>query len=471
VEQATGPGYHFAMLLRRHGDFIGGVDLPDEKRETLAEPVRSCTLPESLRIPLTLTSAAPAEVVVTTGQSVEAGAVLARGGDDNVDVFAPVAGVVSSADASADVAGAWGLITVPAIELSDLQPPSPPPRSADDDALSGEPADLRRQIAAGQLTCFRRPMQPVAQWLLHAQEGGRALLIANVMENQPYVTADHRILTENGQDVLRGLALLARAIEADKVVLAVDQRRTDDYRHVVPLARRYNVQLVALPHKYPIGVEEVLLKVLTGIEAPVGRGPTAVGASMIDAATCLAVCRWIHGGYRAGQRVVTVAGEQIVKPANYLVPFGTPCEHLAGLTARSLIHNGPMVALPCTPNTVVTPATDAVLALAVAEPARPTPCIRCGWCSDHCPARLNVAELNDAFELVDLPAAHRADALACMGCGICSYVCPARLPLTERAQALRRALTELAPDDPPHDHANMSPPSRGVFGRLFRRHA
>ncbi len=58
-----------------------------------------------------------------------------------------------------------------------------------------------------------------------------------------------------------------------------------------------------------------------------------------------------------------------------------------------------MVGLRCLPTAVVTPATDALLAIDEAPPAVPTPCIRCGWCTDHCPARLNVAILNDDFEL------------------------------------------------------------------------
>jgi electron transport complex protein RnfC len=69
--------------------------------------------------------------------------------------------------------------------------------------------------------------------------------------------------------------------------------------------------------------------------------------------------------------------------------------------------------------------------------------VRCGWCTDHCPARLNVAALNDAFELGDIAFADRAGALACVECGLCSYVCPARLPLSQRVRRLKRNLFQL----------------------------
>ncbi|MCK5557491.1 MAG: 4Fe-4S dicluster domain-containing protein, partial [Candidatus Hydrogenedentes bacterium] len=67
-------------------------------------------------------------------------------------------------------------------------------------------------------------------------------------------------------------------------------------------------------------------------------------------------------------------------------------------------------------------------------------CIRCGWCRDHCPARLNVAVLNDLYELGQIESADKAGALACVECGVCSYICPARLPLAERLRQLKRTV-------------------------------
>ena len=162
----------------------------------------------------------------------------------------------------------------------------------------------------------------------------------------------------------------------------------------------------------------------------------------MDVHACLAVARWLRNEDRVLQRVVTVSGAQIIKPANLLAPIGMRCSELTGMTARSLTHNGPMVGLACTTNAVVTQATDAVLAIGLSDLATPYTCIRCGWCGDHCPSHLNVAALNDAHELVDVAWARRMGATACIGCGICSYVCPSRLPLAERAKALHQAVAE-----------------------------
>jgi electron transport complex protein RnfC len=143
-------------------------------------------------------------------------------------------------------------------------------------------------------------------------------------------------------------------------------------------------------------------------------------------------------------RVVTVAGPRVPRPANLLVPFGADAaEVLAAVGAPEeppQVHGPAMTGRLLAPGAVVSWQTSALLGLAPVEGGPPTPCIRCGWCTDNCPARLNVAGLNDDFELGRADRAARHGAMACVGCGICSYVCPARLPLAERLRLLQQAI-------------------------------
>lgn len=257
------------------------------------------------------------------------------------------------------------------------------------------------------------------------------------MEDQPYVSADHRLLVEYGRGALQGLTTLARAIGADHVLLAADQRHTEHYRSLD--RREPEIARYALPHKYPIGADAVLVKVLTRREMPPGGTTMDVGAAVIDLATCLAIYRVLAMGQVPLGRVVTIGGERAPRPANCWAPVGMPCRELLP-DDTPLLHGGPMNGLQCRPDSVVTFATDALLAVDAAPESIPTPCIRCGWCTDHCPARLNVAALNDAFELGLLQRAQRLGAQACMDCGVCSYICPARLPLSQRVRQLKGSL-------------------------------
>jgi electron transport complex protein RnfC len=192
-----------------------------------------------------------------------------------------------------------------------------------------------------------------------------------------------------------------------------------------------------------MGADAVLVKVLARREVPPGGGPQDVGVAVIDAATCFAAYRWAACGQRQTARVVTVGGERADRSGNFWLPFGVSCELTDGKASTPVIHGGPMIGMECEPNCVIGPATDAVLAIDADVPATPSPCIRCGWCTDHCPARLNVAALNDNFELGRIRRSQKALAMACVECGCCSYVCPARLPLSQRVRQLKQAITSV----------------------------
>jgi electron transport complex protein RnfC len=348
---------------------------------------------------------------------------------------------VCEAETLSPAGGAAG----PAIEI---QPDGPGDGIA---AAAREPEDgdwrragaeeLLRRLAGGGLVAARRFPEPLERWARRARDKGCRLLIANGVENQPFVTADHRLLAEQGEQVVRGLAILASATGARKAVLAVDRRRTGEYRALESAALAWGVPTVAVHPIYPIGNDTILVKVLARREVPLGGESLDAGAAVTDASTCFAAYRWVARGVPFTGRVVTVAGPAAARAGNWFVPLGTPCGPLAGAAPEAwLLHGGPMSGRLCGEATVVSACTDAVLAVGPVEPAVAAPCIRCGWCTDHCPARLNVSALNDLYELAEIPRAERLGALGCVECGVCTYICPARLPLSQRVKQLKRMI-------------------------------
>lgn len=429
------------MIFGRYGTFAGGIDLPDEKHRTLERPIAKVPVePRRLLVPLA-PSGAPAEPCVEVGEHVTAGEIIGRrSGPRSQNVYAPLAGKVGGFT-TARVADRDEYAESPAIELVKLSSPrSIAPLSPIFDFRSADPEQIRRRIHSGGLsTCRRRP-QPLPLWIDRARENRCKTLIANGMESEPYVTSDHRLLLEHGTEVVRGLAMLATAIEAGEIILAVDQRRIDDYRELVGPARLFGIRLIAMTHKYPTGADPMLAKVLLRREVPLGGTVMDLQAAMIDPAACFAAYRWVVCEKPPLGRVVTVSGEHAGKWGNYWVPYGMLCEELLENLEGTHMHGGPMTGLRLEPNVVVGPTTDAILSLNAPAPPPPGPCIRCGWCTDHCPARLNVAALNDLFEMGDVETAWRNGTLACVHCGVCTYVCPARLPLAQRVQELKRAI-------------------------------
>lgn len=392
-----------------------------------------------LLVPLNL-CCGQAHLLVEPGQRVHAGQRLAHA-DDGHAVFSPaqaaVAGIGTAWLAQLDNFG-----PTPAARLVLHEPAECPLEHAAPEVFDWRKAnadELRARLDEGGLTTFRMQVVSLRRWLTDTRNARARWLILNAAASQPHLWANHRLLTEHGDEVMHGLAILGRCTGAGEMMLAVDQRRIDDYGKTIEPSREHQIERVALHHKYPIGADAVLVSVLTGRERPIGGTTLDVGSAVIDAATCQAVYRWVACGQRSVGRVVSIwrgPGDG----GNYWAPFGSSCSLLAHRPGATLIHGGPMTGLPCHDEAVLGPATNALLAMDVRPTNPPTPCIRCGWCLEYCPARLNVAALNDAYELGDLDWADRLKAQASVECGVCSYVCPARLPLAQRVKQLKRLL-------------------------------
>ncbi len=432
------------LKTRRFGTFSGGIDLPDDKGSTLTEPITAWEQPAHISLPLGRNAKSAGKALVKKGQAVKTGEPLAAGPDESPDVFAPADATVTDLS-TIEVAGRYSMRKVPAVDLeltSNIEFPKAdlvdtPWREIDD-------ATLWDRITEGQLTVHRPGAVPLAKWVLQARARSCDLLVANAMEQQPLVTANHRLLVDYGPEVVEGLAILARAAGIASATLVVPRRRTDAYRTISAPADEFRVTQIALLHKYPTEADAILTKVLTRRNVPPGQTPMDVRVAVIDPATCFAAYRWVACAQRLPGRVVTVSGSDRRKSGNYFIPFGTRCRDIINSDDHIIIHGGPLVGKPCSDATVVTPTTDAVLAITPTPFSPPSPCIRCGWCTDHCPARLNVAALNDDFELSLVEHARKLDVSACLGCGVCSYICPARLPLMQRVLQLKLATIHAA---------------------------
>jgi len=421
------------MKLRAHGTFNGGVDLPEPSPDGRKAPIEASAPPTKLLVPCHR----PADPAVDVGQVVVAGETIASARDEGgLDIFAPLGGTVS-AIGTTHVCSGDELLTVPAIELTDLS--APRGLSHHEETFDWRRADDReiaQRLNDGALPTFARTVEPLACWLDRVRGARCEAVVANVMENEPYFSAGHRLLVEHGRGVVFGLEILRRAAGLARAAIAVDHRRTGSYRRTAVSARDVGIDRIALTHKYPVGNDRVLAKVLTGRMPPPDGTALARGLAVTDASTCHAVYRWVACGRRATHRVVAVAsaGGQ----GNVWTPFGAPCAELAP-GEGDLVHGGAMTGLVCDVPAVVTAGTRALGRLGSDGPGLATACVRCAWCVDRCPAGLNVPALNDAFELGQFDACHAREARRCIGCGICSYVCPSCLPLMARVKRLKRA--------------------------------
>jgi electron transport complex protein RnfC len=265
-------------------------------------------------------------------------------------------------------------------------------------------------------------------------------LIINGAECEPYLTSDHRLMLERPEDVLEGIRILRRVLGVDKVVLAIERNKPDAIALMSARCRDGGdpVEVVGLPVKYPQGAEKQLIGTLLGREVPSGGLPFQVGVVVQNVGTAAAVADAVVRSRPVTERVVTVAGDGILKPRNLLVPIGTLFSHLIEACGGyavdgpvKLLMGGPMMGLAqYTPEVPVVKGTSGVLVLRHdARQARQTACVRCGRCVEICPMGLVPHRIADYADRDRFDLAAEYGVRDCIECGSCVYVCGSRRPL------------------------------------------
>ncbi len=434
------------MRRQRFGTFVGGIDLPDETHATINKDIEPIPIPKALHVPADPCGLGDVEVLVRPGRRVRDGDRLAVAGGGAMPVFAPTGGVVTGVGRCRLAGRPSGTdldtyaYECPSIELTDLTDPEAAGTEAPFPWEDATAEQLIDHLAAGGLTTAAAPPEPLARWCERHRRAAADVLIINGLENEPYLTCEHRLMATRGEAIVTAAAVIARALGVRRTALAVDARRVDRYRAMGAAAERREIQSLAVQHKYPMGHPTMLTKVITRRVPPPGRSPADVGVAVLDVTTCAAVHRWIATGCPPTWRPVTVSGAHVRRPGNRLAPMGMAAWELltacGAPVAGNFCHGGPMTGVALPDDAVVGPGTSGLLSLPAPDERTATACIRCGWCTDRCPVRLDVASLNDMYELGELERARRYDVTACLGCGVCSYVCPARWPLTHRVRTL-----------------------------------
>ena len=267
-------------------------------------------------------------------------------------------------------------------------------------------------------------------------------LVINGVECEPYLTADHRLMVEKTEAIIEGLRIVNKILSPRRIYIGIEVNKPDAIENLSKAAEACELPLsvAALKLKYPQGDEKQLLKAITGREVPSGGLPIAIGAVVSNVGTILALYEAVVYHKPLIERVVTIAGGAIARPANLRVRVGSPIrdliEECGGFTRppAKLIMGGPMMGFAVYDlDTPVTKGTSGVLALSSAEVsfAERTNCLGCGRCVISCPMGLNPTVL---FKMIDHGEYHQAieaGLMDCKECGCCGYSCPARVPLVQ----------------------------------------
>ena len=277
-------------------------------------------------------------------------------------------------------------------------------------------------------------------------------LIANACECEPYITADDTLLRTEPDHVLEGMMILKDLLQPTRVVLAVEDNKAAAIEKLHSLSKDYpEIEIAVLPTRYPQGAEKQLIQSLTGREVRPGQLPVSVGCAVFNVSTYAAIYRAVRLGKPLIRRIVTVSGEAVSKPRNFIVPIGTSFHDLieagGGLHDRTerVISGGPMMGVAQSDLSVpVVKATNSVLCLFKDEngAAENPVCLRCGKCVGVCPMRLQPLYLYRYVNAERVEELQRLHVLDCIECGCCSFTCPGKLPLTEKFRLGKKLVRE-----------------------------
>ena len=269
-------------------------------------------------------------------------------------------------------------------------------------------------------------------------------VIANGAECEPYLTCNDQLMRTKAAEIVEGLELILRLFPNAEGVIGIEKNKPQAIAAMEQAASgKKRISVRALETKYPQGGEHNLIKVIVGADYPVKMLPADMGCIVDNVGTIYAIQRAVCYGEPLFTHVLTVTGEAIAKPGNFIVRDGTNVRELleecGGFREdpKKVLAGGPMMGFALGSLEVPVVKTTNGLTCLIEDGVelarkRVTHCLGCGRCTTVCPTGLLPGLMADAVRKGDYERYEKKlYGLECVACGSCTYICPANRPLTE----------------------------------------
>ena len=417
---------------------IGGIH-PAGNKLSAGRHIEKLPLPKIVFIPIAQHIGAPAKPIVQIGDKVKAGQLIAQaGGFVSANIHSSVSGTVKKFALAPDSGGYPKQCIVIEREGDDWD------ESILNKEENGDKLDSKTiidRIKQAGIVGMGGATFPTHVKLMPPPGKKAEILIINGVECEPYLTADHRLMLEKGEEIIKGIHLLMKALNVKKSCIGIENNKKDAIKHLTKLTSGDpEITVVPLKMKYPQGGEKQLINAITGREVPSGALPIETGAVVSNVGTTFAVYEAVLKNKPLFERVVTVTGKKLSKPSNFLVRIGTPIKELIEATGVSSIEGGkvicggPMMGRAVNSTDIpVTKGTSGVLLIPEEESKRgqEQDCIRCGRCITVCPMGLEPYLLATVSSRKQWDVAEDHNVMDCIECGSCSFTCPTNRPLLD----------------------------------------
>lgn len=423
--------------------YYGGVHPSERKEFTEHLALERFPDPEEVVIPLSMHAGAPANPVVQVGDTVKVGQKIGEAAAFiSSPVHSSVSGTVTAIENRRHATRGECLSVVIRSDGKNTLHESVKPNKALDSLTPDEIVEIVREAGivgmggAGFPTSVKlKPPKPIDTVLL------------NGCECEPLLTADHRVLLEFADDVIFGLKAIIKTVSAEKGLIVIEDNKPDAIELMkAKTADIDNIDIVVARTKYPQGAEKMLIKRVTGRKVPSGGLPADVGCVVSNISTTKAISDAIQKGMPLVERVVTVTGERLKKPGNYLVKIGTNTQDLidycGGVTGDDITikAGGPMMGFELSDTNVPIMKGSNGIIVVDDDHTVEQPCIKCGRCMDVCPMELSPLYFAKFADEENWQGMKDKNVMDCVECRCCEYICSSKIPLVTKIKAGKAAV-------------------------------
>lgn len=257
-------------------------------------------------------------------------------------------------------------------------------------------------------------------------------LIVNAVECDPGLLHDKWLLINRGDEIMRGIEILASCIPFKTVTVAA--------KNPVGFHLPETVKLHQVRDYYPAGAEKLLVREVVG-DAPAECVPAEAGILVLNVQTVYTISKAVLSHRAADRRFITVAdldrrigravrvrlGDGVYETARKILPVAVNVYTGGGIMNACLADDG----------AVIGEKTN-FLAVGRITAFREALCSQCNFCSAYCPVTLHVREIAHYIDDNKQDKAALLHPENCLECGLCSAICPAGRDQARRVKTAKK---------------------------------